>query len=100
MDSKYIQGKKAIVKSSQVIVSKILTPPYIGFFNLGEQVNHMVCLAEIVLYVVVVCLISKFAELVFERAALLEKTMDFAVNCHRKNRLPPSKSVTPRKGAS
>lgn len=74
--------------------------PLIGFFNLGEQINDMVCFAEIVLNIVVVCLIAELAELVLECSTLLEKTMDFAVYCHRKNRLPPSESVTPREGAS
>ena len=77
-----MQGKKAIITSSDVIVSKTLPPPYIRFFNLGKQVYQVICFAVIILNVVVVCLISKFAELILECAALLEKAMDFAVNFH------------------
>lgn len=79
-----MHGKKAKIKSSAEIESKMLAPPLIGFFNLGKEVYNMVCLAKIVLYVVVVCLITELAELVLESAALLEKTMDFAAYYHRK----------------
>ncbi len=66
MASKYIQGKNAIIKLLQVIESKILTPPRICFFNFGEQVDYMVCLAKIVLNIVVVCLVAELAKFVLE----------------------------------
>lgn len=50
------------------------TPPHERFFNLGEKVNHMVSLAEIVLDVVVFRRDAEFQELILERAGLLEQT--------------------------
>lgn len=80
--SKYIQGKNATIKSSQVIVSKTLAPPRVRFFNLDKQVNYMVCLAKIVLYVVVFRVKSKFLKLVLERPRLLEEAMNLTSDFH------------------
>ena len=61
-----MQGKNAIIKSLQVIESKTLAPPLICGFNLLEQINHVVGLPEVVLYVVVLCRDSKFDEFILE----------------------------------
>lgn len=53
--------------------------------NFVEKVYNVVCLPEIVLYVVVLCVIAKFLKLVLERARLLEQTMYFALNFHTQN---------------
>lgn len=77
-----MQGKKAIIKSSFVIKSNILCPPPICFFNFVEEVNHMVGLPKIVLYVVIHSWDPEFYELIFECSRLLEETMNFAFYFH------------------
>lgn len=48
-----MHGKNAIIKSSGVMVSNTLYPPPVCFFDFGKQINHIVGLTEIVLYVVI-----------------------------------------------
>ena len=62
-----MQGKNAIIKSSVVIWSNKLTPPRIGFFYLCKEVSHMVCLSEVVLYVVVLGRNPHLNKLLLER---------------------------------
>lgn len=77
-----MQGKNAIIKSFSVIESNRLTPPLVGFFNLGEEVGNMVGLAEVVLYVVVLGGYAQLAELVLERPALLKEAMHLSFYLH------------------
>ena len=62
-----MHGKKAIIKSLQVIVSKTLIPP-IRIFNFSKQINYMVRFSEIVLYIVVLGVNPKFLKLVLKCA--------------------------------
>jgi len=77
-----MHGKNAIIKSLQVIESKTLCPPPIRIFDFCKQVNNVVGLSEIILYVIIFRRDSKFNKLILERAGLFEETMYFAVNLH------------------
>ena len=67
-----MQGKNAIIKSSQVIESKTLCPPPIRGFYLFEQINNIVRFSEIVLYIVIHCRNAQFYKLILERSGLLK----------------------------
>lgn len=77
-----MHGKNAIIKSSQVIESKILIPPPVCSFYLLEQVYLVVSLPEVVLDVVILGRNPKLDELVLERARLLEEAMYLSLNLH------------------
>ena len=77
-----MHGKKARIRSSDVMASKRLTPPQVCFFNLSEEVNNVVRLAEVILDVVVGSMIAQLAELVLECSGLLEEEMYVPVYLH------------------
>ena len=77
-----MHGKKAIIKSLQAIESKTLTPPHIRFLYLAKQIYYVVCLLEMILYVIVLGGDSEFDKFLLESAALLKETVHFPVDFH------------------
>ena len=78
-----MQGKNAIIKSSQLIESKTLCPPPISIFNFSKEVYYVVGLPEVVLYVIILGMDSKFDEFILECPGLLKETMNFTLDFHR-----------------
>ena len=64
------------------MVSNTLPPPLVGFLNLREEVDNVVGLAEVVLYVVVLGRYAQFNELLIESSALLKEAMHSSFNLH------------------
>lgn len=64
------------------MVSNRLTPPLVGFFNLCEEVDNVVGLAEVVLYVVILGGYAQFLELSLEGSALLKEAMHLSFYLH------------------
>ena len=64
------------------MLSNRLTPPLVGFLNLREEVDYMVGLAEVVLYVVVLGWYAQFLELPLESSALLKEAMYLTFYLH------------------
>lgn len=64
------------------MVSNRLTPPLVGFFNLREDICHMVGLAEVVLYVIVFGGYSQLQELPLESSALFKEAMYLSFYFH------------------
>ena len=78
-----MQGKNAIIKSSQVIESQTFEyPPPVSCLNLREQIDNVVGLAEIVLNVVVLSRNPQLDELVLESSRLLEEAVHLATYRH------------------
>ena len=63
-----MHGKKAMIRSSGVMRSKTVSLSLVGGFNLTEQVNDMVGLAEVVLDVVVLGRDAQLDKLLLECA--------------------------------
>ena len=82
-----MHGKKAIIKSSQLIESKTLAPPPVATFYFRKQVHIVIRLTEIVLYVIIFRRNPKFDEFILERSGLFEETMNLAVNLHNTHSL-------------
>ena len=80
-----MQGKKAKIRSPSCPPPNRIKQArlsIIRIFYLFEEVNHMVGLPEIVLYVIIFSRDSEFYKLVFECSRLLEETMNFALYLH------------------
>ena len=77
-----MHGKKAIIRSSLVIVSNRLTPPLVCPFYLGKEVYLVVGLPKVVLYVVVLGWYAQLDELLLESARLLEEAVYSSVDFH------------------
>ena len=82
MQEKYMHGKNAKIKSSEVIESKTLCPPPVRLLYLAEEIYHMVGLAEIVLNIIVLGGDSQLDELLLKSPGLLEETMHLSFNLH------------------
>ena len=76
-----MHGKNAIIKSSQVIESKMDTPP-VSEIYLIEKVYLVVGLPEVVLDVVILGRDSQLDKLLLESAGLLKEAMYFSSNFH------------------
>ena len=57
--SNLVQGKKAIIKSSELISSNIDGSPMYPPPNFFEQVNDMVCLSKVIKDVIIFCINTK-----------------------------------------
>lgn len=90
-----MQGKNAMMRSSCVIFSNTDCPPPISVVYLGEQVNYMVSLSEVVLNIVILCFVSELLELVLECSALLKEAVNLSFDVHG-YLTSPSPSMTPR----
>ena len=77
-----MQGKNETIRSSRVIVSNMLPPPNIPLLNLREEVNNMVGLAKIILYIKIFRRNPQFDEFILESSWLLEEAIYFAFNLH------------------
>lgn len=77
-----MQGKKAIIKSSFVILSNKLSPPLIGYFDGGKKVIGMVSLAEVILYIVVLGRNPQLNEFLLKSAGLLKEAMYLSFYFH------------------
>ena len=83
-----MHGKKAIIRSSGPIVSKIvlsclvLSCLVILSFYMIEKVDNVVRLSEIILYVVIFGRDAKFYKFILECSALFEEAVNLAFDFH------------------
>ena len=76
-----MQGKKANIKSAPHFVKETWSA-IVGILYCLEQVNLMVSLSEVVLYIIVLCRNAQLDELVLECSALLKKAMNLSCDFH------------------
>ena len=77
-----MQGKKAITRSCPPNLVKQGGFAIKGILNLLKQVNVVVGLPKVILYIVILRRDAKFDELVFESSGLFKKAMYFSCDLH------------------